>query len=66
MNQKFEDGDKVKVIAAQDFKYQYVRAGVVGEVFDVFQSDKSGDFVYEVEFPDAGYRLVFQEDLEKA
>jgi len=69
MEQKFEDGQRVKLIGHSDWKYNNRRAGTTGTIFDVFQSEKSGDIVYEVDFEatntsGSGYQLVHQADLE--
>lgn len=64
MKQKFEDQDVVTIKAFADFKYNNRRSGTKGVVFDVFQGEKSGDYVYEVEF-DGSMDLIHQEDLEK-
>lgn len=62
---KFEDGEQVRIRAHADFKYNNQRGGTSGDVFDIYESDKTNEFVYEVNF-ERGYTLVHEHDLEKA
>lgn len=64
MENKFGDGDIVKLSGHTDWKYNNKRAGSEGQIFDLYQSDKTNEWVYEVDFNEGGLDLVHQADLE--
>lgn len=66
MKQLFDDEDHVKIKDQADWKYRNLRSGTNGVVNDIYYSEKYGSFVYEVAFGEAGYVLIYQEDLDKA
>lgn len=61
--QLFNDGDKVKLKKQADWKYNNRREGTRGVIFDCYCSDKSGEYVYEIDFIDS-LDLIHQADLE--
>jgi hypothetical protein len=64
MRQKFEEEQLVKLAGHTDWKYNNRRAGTEGTVIDVYYSENTSSFVYEVDFGDTGLGLVHQDDLE--
>jgi hypothetical protein len=60
--QLFDACEMVKIVQSADFKYNNMRAGSIGEVYDVYYSDMYDSYVYEVEFG-GNYQLIHEQDL---